>query len=245
MEDSKIRAGCVYNCDAEIDTSKIKIKNISDLSDYVTKYDYGDIVKLSDYRDTETYFIGKKGKLIGNPDYSGSGYLSVPYKITQYLDDALFKYEFAYGITHIDLRYDDKFIKENINTNDCKILKSWNLKLTYYYSDILIVKLPNGMKRQFKVNNTDALKIKKWVEGSQQEQFLFDLYFKTNYDSDIKPKLPFAVDMFNTGQIYTSSKGERIYEFNYSIKGPINVKQKVIDIIKDFYKDYDYKLTDM
>ena len=42
MENSKIRAGCVYNCDVEIDTSKIK--NISDLSYYVTKYDYGDIV---------------------------------------------------------------------------------------------------------------------------------------------------------------------------------------------------------
>ena len=241
MEDSKIRAGCVYNCEAEIDTNKIK--NIKDLSDYVTKYDYGDIVKFSDYRDTGTYFIGKKGKLIGNPDYSGSGYLSVPYKITQYLDDALFKYEFAYGITHIDLRYDDKFIKENINTNDCKILKSWNLKLTYYYSNKLIVKLPNGMKRQFNVNNTDAYKIKEWIDVSQQEQFLFDLYFKTNYDCEKKPKLPHTVDMFNTSQIFTSSEGKRIYEFNYSIKGPISVKQKVNDIINDFYKDYDYKLT--
>lgn len=40
------------------------------------------------------------------------------------------------------------------------------------------------MKRQFKVDNTDALKIKKWIEGSQQKQFLFDLYFKINYDCE-------------------------------------------------------------
>ena len=47
--------------------------------------------------------------------------------------------------------------------------------------------------------------------------------------------------MFNTGQILLH-KRKRIYEFNYSIKGPINEKQKVNNIIKDFY-DYDYKLT--
>ena len=83
--------------------------------------------------------------------------MSVPYKITQYLDDALFKYEFAYGITHIDLRYDDKFIKENINIDDCKILKSWNLKLTYYYSNFLIVKLPNGIY-QIVIEKVDGTK---------------------------------------------------------------------------------------
>ena len=241
MENSKIRAGCVYNCDVEIDTSKIK--NISDLSYYVTKYDYGDIVKLSDYRDIGTYFIGKNGKLIVNPDYSNSGYLSVPYKITQYLDDALYKYEFAYGITHIDLRYDDKFIKENINTKECKILKSWNLKLTYYYSDILIVKLQNGMKREFNVKSTDAFKIKKWLEDAQKDQFVFNLYFKSNYDLEKKPELPFSVDMCFSNQIFTQAEGKRIYESNYIIKGPVSLKQKVNDTIKNFYKDFDYKLT--
>jgi len=141
------------------------------------------------------------------------------------------------------LRYDDKFIKENINTKDCKILKSWNLKLTYYYSDILIVKLPNGMKREFNVNNVDAYKIKKWLEGSKEKQFIFELSFKTNYDCEMKPKLPLSVNMFNTCQIFSSSNGKRMYEFNYLIKGPISVKQKVNDIIKDFYKGYEYKLT--
>ena len=37
-------------------------------------------------------------------------------------------------------------------------------------------------KRQFNVNDTDALKIKKWLEGTQEDQFIFNLYFKSNYD---------------------------------------------------------------
>ena len=71
--------------------------------------DYGDIVKLSDYRDTGTYFIGKNGKLLEILIIIQDIYQL--YKITQYLDDALYKYEFAYGITHI-VKYDDKFIKK-------------------------------------------------------------------------------------------------------------------------------------
>ena len=50
------------------------------------------VVSFSDFRDSETYIIGKEGKLIRNPDYSNSGYLSIPYEITQYLDDAKNKY---------------------------------------------------------------------------------------------------------------------------------------------------------
>ena len=43
------------------------------------------------------------------------------------------------------------------------------------------IKITNGMKRQFNVNDTDTLKIKKWLEGTE-DQFIFNLYFKSNYD---------------------------------------------------------------
>ena len=79
-----------------------EIKNISQLSDYVTNYNFGDLVAFSDYRDTGTYIIGKNGELVYNPDYSNSGYLTIPYEITQYLDDAVNKYQ-GVDTMYIDL----------------------------------------------------------------------------------------------------------------------------------------------
>mgnify|MGYP005745904933 FL=1 len=82
MEDSSQKAQYVYYCEQYLEEDeKEKIKNISDLSDHVTHYKYGDLVSFSDYRDTETYIIGKKGKLIPNPDNAAAGYLSIPYQI--------------------------------------------------------------------------------------------------------------------------------------------------------------------
>ena len=49
------------------------LHNISQLSNYVEDYNFGDLVVTSDYRDTGTYIIGKDGRLVGNPDYSNSG----------------------------------------------------------------------------------------------------------------------------------------------------------------------------
>ena len=77
------------------------------------KYNFGDLVAFSDYRDTGTYIIGKDGKLIANPDYSGAGYLTIPYEITQYLDNAVEKYS-DHEVNCIDLRFDDKFILDKM-----------------------------------------------------------------------------------------------------------------------------------
>ena len=105
--------------------NKNNITNVSQLSDNVKNYNFGDLVAFSEYRDTCTYIIGKNGELINNPDYSGSGYLTIPYEITQYLYDAVNKYK-NIDPTYIDLRSDDKFIKDNINTTSCKIKEEWN-----------------------------------------------------------------------------------------------------------------------
>ena len=113
MENCNIKADYVYYYEADLDTSNIN--NISQLSNYVYSYNFGDLVAFSEYRDTDTYIIGKNGELISNPDYSASGYLTIPYEITQYLNNAVEKYSDVEPM-YIDLRYDDKFILDNINT---------------------------------------------------------------------------------------------------------------------------------
>ena len=90
MENSNIKADYVYYCEADLDSDNIT--NISQLSKYVNKYNFGDLVAFSAYRDTGTYIIGKEGNLVPNPDYSCSGYLTIPYEITQHLDNAVEKY---------------------------------------------------------------------------------------------------------------------------------------------------------
>ena len=150
MEDSNIKAKYVYYCEDDIDYSNIK--NASQLSKYFTKYNYGDLVAFSDYRDTGTCIIGKNGKLVDNPDYSGSGYLTIPYEITQHLNNAVEKYS-EVEPTYIDLRHDDKFILDNINTKSCKISKKWEWKFTWSCGNELFVKFPNGTEHGFDVDN--------------------------------------------------------------------------------------------
>lgn len=70
---------------------------------------FGDLIQCGNYRDTKTYIVGKDNVLLKNPDRSNSGYLSIPYEITQYLTDALGKYS-DQEVHDIDLRHDDVFL---------------------------------------------------------------------------------------------------------------------------------------
>ena len=252
MEDCNIKTNYVYYCEADLNTDNIS--NISQLSDYVNSHNFGDLVAFSDYRDTETFIIGKNGELIGNPDYSYSGYLTIPYEITQHLNNTVEKYSDVEPM-YIDLRYDDKFILDNINTKSCKISKNWGWKLTWYHENELIVKFPNGSEHGFNVNSTSAYKIKKWYEGSQKEQAVIKLFYeikndkydeflekygKNNYEwLSAKPSIP-STWSFTHG---SSGGGSKDHHSNFTYHGPSSEKEKVLDSIKKFYQGFNYKLT--
>lgn len=246
MEDSNIKAEYVYYCDANIDP--VDVYNISDLSEYVKDYNFGDLVAFSDYRDTATFFIGKEGKLIHNPDYSYSGYLTVPYEITQYLDNAVNKYK-DLDPMFIDLRYDDKFVLENINTKSCKILKSWNWKLIYSDYHGFTVEFPDGKEHSFDINNISAYKIKKWYEASLKPQSKLKVKFKVEglkyhkfkkySENNRNPKIPstWSFSLGGCGGGLESSYSDYIYQ------GPLDEEEKVIKSIEKYYKGYNFKIT--
>ena len=257
MEDSNQKAQYVYYCEEYLEEEeKEKIKNISDLSDHVTHYKYGDLVSFSDYRDTETFIIGKKGKLIPNPDNASAGYLSIPYQITQYLDDAVSMYGHSdLSVNDIDLRYNDKFILDNINTKKCKILKKWNWKLSWCV-DYLFVKFPNGKSHDFDIDNTNAEKILAWYKGSEKEQYKFKIHYEIRdeiYDKWVKkhgeknykwlsakPNLPEEWSMAGG----SSGGGNRYHSSNYYFTGPFESKDSVINTVKEFYQDIDYEFIE-
>ena len=72
MEDSNFNADYAYYCEADIDTSNIE--NIYQLNEklknkkhkQVKDYNFGDLVSFSEYRNTNTFIIGKRsGNLFG------------------------------------------------------------------------------------------------------------------------------------------------------------------------------------
>ena len=248
MENSNIKAKIVYymkNPDLNISN----VENIFQLSKYLEKTDirkkgwlFGDLVIFDDYRATGTYIIGKEGKLVENPDNSLSGYLTIPYEITQYLDNAVEKYSGFFDLNDIELRYDDKFIRDNINTSSCKILEKWGWKFYYWNNSKLNIEFPNNKFNTFDVKNTTAHKIKKWYEASQKEQVKFRLYYRFKNEDKYKekklPKLPSTWSRYLEG-----AGGGSEYSFEeYIYMGPKDEKDKVVKYINKFYDGFNHKI---
>ena len=245
MENPNIKAKVVYDYGVNNDYPENKIDisdldNISQLSKYVKNYNYGDIVIYDTYRHTGTFIIGKEGNLIENPDNSNSGYLSIPYEITQYLDDALYKYGDIYNINDIALRYDDKFIKNNINTEEYKILENWNWKLYWCDNDNIHIKFPNEESNDFNINKYNTYKIKKWYEARSEPKSSFRLEVISNdYDYTVP-----NIDCTWTMKQNSMSDINGTFKFGYFLEGPTDHKKEVIKTINNFYKGNRYTIID-
>lgn len=249
LEDSSILAEyVVYDY---INNTK-RFKNINDLKEYfkikgITKYNFGDLLSFNEYRDTDTMIIGKNGKLVRNPDYSDSGYLTIPYEITQYLNDATNKYRDV-EVNCIDLRHDDKFIKDNIG----KVSEFWNFKFTKTDDDIISVEFPNGRVNDFEISSTNAQDIYDFYVGSQKEQAAIKLYysikgkrykeFRSKYDYKTVPD-----NMLKTWSVEHGSGGggsDSTYG-NITFKGPFDEITNVLNILNKYYEGFevDIKVT--
>lgn len=129
MENSEIPANYIIDDDLDNDDDREfkTIEDVQKICKWNIKWNFGDLISFSSYRDTWTYIIGKEGKLIPNPPYDGgAGYLSIPYEITKYLKSAKKKYINQDHIMYMDVRYDDDWIKDYFG--DFK--DEWNLNYT-------------------------------------------------------------------------------------------------------------------
>jgi len=245
MEDSSIIACYVYEDELDFDEYK-EFTNISDVENFSNKkikWNFGDLVSFREYRDTGTYIIGKEGKLVDNPDYTDSGYLTIPYEITQYLDDATIKYK-SIEPSYIDIRHDDNYIKNNIGIVD----KKWNFKYVYSEYEGLSVEFPNKKNHEF--NNCTPEDIYNYYLGTLEEQdkikvsysFKNEKYdeFKKNHNGvyDLKINKLWNMKSGSGGGGYKSSHG------NLNFYGPKRCKNEVLNSINTFFKGYDYTINE-
>lgn len=233
MENSNIKAKQLF-ISKDINKNKlINLNYLKDLKDFIdiNNINFGDIIYVELTNEYPSiYIIGKNGKLIENYDYTKLGpYLGIPYSITEYLQNAVYKYSDieTFGMA---LRFDDKIILDNINTKNCKILQNWNWKIYLWnWSDDMHIRVgikkidleeaihinnknfirivfPNKNENIFDVEKTNIHIIKKWYESSQleQDELNFEIEIKNNkklYDAffKIKDTLP---NIYCTWSIY-------------------------------------------
>ena len=250
MENSDIRAKYVLKTYSGLED----IENISEISDLVKDYKFGDLVKFG-----ITYAIGKDGNLISCTDSNLN--ISIPYQITGYLDDAINKYS-EIDVTFIQLRHDDKFILNNINDEDNIIQEDWGWQIYWGRHGVIVIFFPDGKKGTFTITNTTTSGILQWIEASKEEQFNIKLiaHLKDNdgsYQSFVRKygkantrwakifpeQLP---STWTVKKAYIDgSKKRRYMDFDYRLGGPKRNKEDIIKIINNFYQGFDYHIENI
>ena len=215
--------------------------------DETQNYSFGDLIVITKDDQEFYYFIGKSGHLIQNEpnDYNE---LIVPYEITQYLNDATNKYS-DLDYSGIYLRFDDQFLKKNLGY--CQ--QEWNYRYFLLNDErTLIVEYPSNDKKifnhQFDILKITAEDIHNFYTYSFLTQFKFLIKYKfegPDYDRFIdkygdlfkRPEIPAVW----TSESYGSTGGHRAHYGTMSYQGPAELKNEIIEIIKDFYQGFDYE----
>ena len=249
MEDCKPKADII------IDTTYGKndtFQNIQELEkDFpqeVQNHSFGDIIIITRENKSTYYFVGKEGLLIENQpdDYNE---LTIPYEITQYLFNATLKYsEISYS--GIFLRFDDHFLKNNIG--QCQL--EWNFH--YLILEDLRTLIVNYPRREQQVFNHefDILKIKSQdIYDFYINSFKEQVQFKIKYNlegPDYEKFINKYGDLFKHPQISplwtkeslgcggSSNKHHGISKYY----GPKDLKNEIIETVKNFYNGFNYEL---
>lgn len=234
-----------------IHDKKERFDNISELKkdfpDENNNYSFGDLIVITCEEKETYYFIGKGGHLIENQpdDYNE---LVVPYEITQYLKDATNKYS-ELDYFGIYLRFDDQFLKKNIG--NCQL--EWNYRY-FLLNDhrTLIVDYPSDNRKifnhQFDILKITAQDIHDFYIYSFYTQFKFLVKYRFegyDYERFIDKygdlfKHPEVPSIWTT-ESYGCGGGVKTHHGIMGYQGPAEFKNKVLQIIKDFYEGFDYE----
>ncbi|CAF0976375.1 unnamed protein product [Didymodactylos carnosus] len=138
----------------------------------------GDVLSWAKYRASECYFVLDDGTLLKNPDRSGSGYLTIPFIITQHTRNVMMMYEYVLNelgkdyVSTIEMHPQDKFIVRNYGELPERMCTR---NLEYIYDPLekflyVHVTGTSGKSKEFKLGETTVKDIEQWYNGIKDEQ---------------------------------------------------------------------------
>ena len=237
-----------YEIFENLTTDEEKKKYLIETFENIThdNYKFGNYFQFTEFRSYDLYYIGKNDKIVDGLNDDEQSHIS--YELTKYTRNAINDFKNS-SYQYIDLRYDDKFIKENIVGN---ILEKWNWNLKFTYSiydennENLTIESPNGSKKRFKLN-THINDIIRYFKKSNEEQCIININLKCKkeYSNYIMNELiPITWKSENIG-----GTGNQTYT-NVYIKytGPLSEKEEFINLLEKSYTHIEqgisFKITD-
>ena len=196
------------------------------------------------------FCISKNDKVVKIPNENEYSGWTIPYGVTKYLRNASLKFKEYDWIEYLYIRYDDKFVRKNLNRKKCKILKKWNWKIMLHmFENKLTIQFDNKTTKTFNINKKlNTPKLLEWYESTKLEQSKIYLeiivplekkkdFFKKLYF--FKSNLPFT---WNLQEIDVPS----IFNFinkKYLLEGPKISQEKIIKSINYRFDNFDTNLN--
>lgn len=212
---------------------------------------FGDIIAMKNYRDTGTIFVGIDNKVVHNPDYSCSGYLSIPLEITQWLFDAYWYYKKIFldknqPCVNIDLKPDDQWI---ISKFGKALPEDWKITLWYNWGEFedISIKFNAYVTQSFGWSVTYDQLIecyKKAIECRSSFNVWYNIFDETNikkfheFEKNNNTNLPIAWIEHNSG----GGGGMNHEDSQYTYYGPKSDAQKAYQAIKQYYSKFKGKI---
>ena len=217
------------------------------------RYNFGDFI-ICPYSSNgigyNIFCISKNDKVVKIPNENEFSGWTIPYGVTKYLRNASLKFKDYDWIEYLYIRYDDKFVRKNLNRKKCKILKKWNWKIRLHmFENKLTIQFDNKTTKTFNINKRlNTPKLLEWYESSKLEQSKIYLeivvplekkkdFFKKLYF--FKSNLPFTC---NLQEIDVPSIEDFINK-KYLLEGPKINQEKIIKSINYRFENFDTNLN--
>lgn len=215
---------------------------------------FGDIISFNNYRDTATYFVGKNNTLIKNPDFLGSGYLTVPIEVTTHFTNAYKHYEHIIKeigpATSLVLGPNDKWLVKKYG----KFPDGWIITIFPGVADLdsdedadyININFDNGRQESFGRDATyDS--IMEYYQGTNEPCYQFKVKFEAK-DSNIKPwkkyQKIYELDLPDNWKtnIYSGHFGSDIHEEEFVCYGPESTTINAIEAVDQYYNGFNGKI---
>lgn len=212
---------------------------------------FGDVIAMKDYRDTGTIFVGVNHQVVHNPDYSDSGYLSIPLDITKWLFDAYWYYKKIFldknqPRVSIDLKPDDQWI---ISKFGKALPESWKIRLWYSWGEFedISIKFNDNVEQSFGWNVTYNQLIEcsnKANEPRSSFNVWYNIFGEDNiekfevYENKTKKLLPSTWVCEDN----CSGYGHDHKDKSYTYYGPKSDAIKAYQAVKKYYNNFKGKI---